>query len=145
MTIFGPKKGVPATTAARLQRYALFLQGHEYEIEYKNSKSHANADALSRLPCPQEKELPDSDPVEIYNLSQIDSLPVIANDNKRETRRDYISSKVLDFTLNGWTEKPQDGRLTPYYMRRNELSVQHGCLMWGIRVIIPLKLRNLQC
>ena len=27
-------------------------------------------------------------------------------------------------------------------MRRNEISVQHGCLMWGIRVIIPTKLRN---
>ena len=142
LTIFGPKKGIPATTAARLQRYALFLQGHEYEIEYKNSKSHANADALSRLPCPQEKELPGSDPVEIYNLSQIDSLPVSANDIKRETRRDHVTSKVLDFTLNGWTEKPQDERLKPYYTRRNELSVQHGCLMWGIRVIIPLKLRN---
>ena len=82
LTIFGPKKEIPATTAARLQRYALFLQRHEYEIEYKNSKSHANADALSRLPCPQEKELPDSEPVEIYNLSQIDSLPVSANDIK---------------------------------------------------------------
>ena len=142
LTIFGPKKGIPATTAARLQRYALFLQGHEYKIEYKNSKSHANADALSCLPCPQEKELPDSNPVEIYNLSQIDSLPVSANDIKRETRRDHVTSKVLDFTLHGWTENPQDERLKPYYTRRNELTVQHGCLMWGIRVIIPLKLRN---
>ena len=87
LTIFGPKKGIPATTAARLQRYALFFQGYEYEIEYKNSKSHANPDARSRLPCPQETELPDSDLVEIYNLSQIDSLPVSANDIKCETRR----------------------------------------------------------
>ena len=131
LTIFGLKKGIHATTAARLQRYALFLQGHDYEIEYKNSKSYASAEVLSRLPCPQEKELPDSDPVEIYNLSLIDSLPVSANDIKRETRRDHITSKVLDFTLNGWTEKPQNERLKPYYTRRNELSVHHGCLMWG--------------
>ena len=53
------------------------------------------------------KELPDSDPVEIDNSSQIDSLPVSVYDIKRETRLDHITSKVLDFTLNCWTEKPQ--------------------------------------
>ncbi|MCG8113098.1 MAG: RNase H-like domain-containing protein [Candidatus Thiodiazotropha taylori] len=142
ISIFGPKKGIPATTAARMQRYAIFLQGHDYEIEYKTSKSHANCDGLSRLPCSYSEELPDSDPVDIYNLSQIESLPVSANDVKRETRRDPILSKVLDFTLKGWTYKPQDERLKPFYMRRSEISVQQGCLMWGIRVIVPIKLRN---
>ena len=33
LSIFGPKKGIPATTASRMQRYALFLQGHDYDIE----------------------------------------------------------------------------------------------------------------
>ena len=80
--------------------------------------------------------------MEIYNLSQTDSLPVSANDITRETRQDHIMSKVPDFTLNGWTEKPQDEQLKPYYMCRNKLSVQHRCLMWGTCVIIPLKLRN---
>ena len=80
--------------------------------------------------------------MEINNLLQIDSFPFSANDIKFEIRRDHITSKFLDLTLNGWTEKPQDKRLKPYFTRRNELSVQHGCLMWGIRVIIPLKLRN---
>ena len=94
------------------------------------------------LPCSQRKELPDSDSVGIYNLSQIDSLSVSASDVKRETRRDPTLSKVLDLTINGWTNKPQDGRLKPFYTRRNELSVQNRCRMWGIRVIIPNKLRN---
>ena len=142
ISIFGPKKGIPATTAARMQRYALFLQGHDYDIEFKSSKSHANCDGLSRLPYSQTEDLPDSDSIEIYNLSQIDSLPVSTSDVKRETRRDPTLSKVLDFTLNGWTDKPQDERLKPFYTRRSELSVQNGCLMWGIRVIIPIKLRN---
>ena len=50
LSIFGLKKGLSATTASRMQRYALFLQGHDYDIEYKSSKSHANCDGLSRLP-----------------------------------------------------------------------------------------------
>ena len=142
ISIFGPKKGIPATAASRMQRYALFLQGYDYDIEYKSSKSHANCDGLSRLPYSHGEELPDSDSAEIYNLSQLDSLPVCANDVKRETRRDPTLSKVLDFTMNGWTYKLQDEILKPFYMRRHELSVQNGCLMWGIRVIIPIKLRN---
>ena len=56
ISIFGQKKGIPATTAARLQRYALFLQGHDYDIEYKSSKSHATC-----LPFSQSEDLPDSD------------------------------------------------------------------------------------
>ena len=75
-------------------------------------------------------------------MSQLDSLPVCANDVKRETRRDPTLSKVLDFTMNGWTYKPHDEILKPFYMQRHELSVLNGCLMWGIRVIIPTKLRN---
>ena len=142
ISIFGPKKGIPATAASRMQRYALFLQGYDYDIEYKSSKSHANCDGLSRLPYSHGEELPDSDSAEIYNLSQIDSLPVCANDVKLETCHDPTLSRVLDFTMNGWTYKPQDEILKPFYMRRHELSVQNGCLMWGIRVIIPVKLRN---
>ena len=63
-----------------MQRYTLFLQGYDYDIEYKSSKSHANCDGLSRVPYSHGKELPDSDSAEIYNLSQLDSLPVCAND-----------------------------------------------------------------
>ena len=51
--------------------------------------------------------------------------------------------KSSDFTMNGWTYKPQDEILKPFYKRRHELLVQNGCLMWGIRVTIPIKLRNI--
>ncbi|KAK7004223.1 Pol polyprotein [Biomphalaria glabrata] len=50
--IFNPTKGIPAMSAARQQRYAVFLSGFNYTIEFRNSKSHANADGLSRLPLP---------------------------------------------------------------------------------------------
>lgn len=39
LSIFSPSKGTNATTAARLQRYALFLAGHDYDIRYKNTKT----------------------------------------------------------------------------------------------------------
>ncbi|XP_062600131.1 uncharacterized protein K02A2.6-like [Saccostrea cucullata] len=50
LSIFHPSKALPAMTAARLQRYAVFLSGHSYDIIYKSTHKHCNADALSRLP-----------------------------------------------------------------------------------------------
>ena len=64
------------------------------------------------------------------------------NDDKRETRRNHTLSKVLDLIMYRRTYKPEDERLKPFYMRRHELSVKNGYLMWGIRVIIPIKLQN---
>ena len=37
-------------TVAWLQRYALYLAGFEYSIEYKSTSQHRNADGLSWLP-----------------------------------------------------------------------------------------------
>ena len=36
--IFGKNKGIPPTTAGRLQRWALILMGYSYDIEYKSTK-----------------------------------------------------------------------------------------------------------
>lgn len=51
-TILGPKKGIPSLAAARLQRWAILLSAYEYEIKYKSTHAHSNADGLSRLPLP---------------------------------------------------------------------------------------------
>ncbi|KAF2891239.1 hypothetical protein ILUMI_14934 [Ignelater luminosus] len=50
--IFSPKKKLPEITASRLLRYALFLSGFDYEIKYRRSQEHGNADYLSRAPLP---------------------------------------------------------------------------------------------
>jgi hypothetical protein len=38
--IFHPHKGVPATAAARIQRWAIFLNTYNYTIMYKNTNNH---------------------------------------------------------------------------------------------------------
>ena len=37
-TIFGPKKGIPAMAAARLQRWALLLAAYSYKIEFRPTR-----------------------------------------------------------------------------------------------------------
>ena len=61
-------------TVARLRRYALFLAGFEYSIEYKNTTQHGNADGLSRLPLKKACDKEVVDPVEIFQVSQIEVL-----------------------------------------------------------------------
>ena len=43
--------------------------------------------------------------------------------------------------LSGWSEEVPDA-LRPYWNRKSELSIENGCLMWGIRVIIPKSLQD---
>lgn len=140
--IFSPTKAIPATTAARLQRYALYLSGFDYDIEYRSSSKHCNADGLSRLPMELTEEPEQAaDPVHAFYASQLNRLPVTSQKVRMETQRDPTLVKVYESTMKGWN-KQQELTLTPYYSRRNELTVHQGCIMWGSRVIVPAKLRS---
>ena len=76
--IFNPTKATPATTAARLQRYALFLLGFDYESEYRSSTNHCNANGSSRLPLATTEDEQDRsvDSVDAFHVSQFNMLPV---------------------------------------------------------------------
>ena len=128
-------------TIARLQRYALFLTGFDYSIEYKSTIQHGNADGLSRLPleCGENKET--VDPTEIFQVSQMEMLPVSSDMIRREIQKDPTLSLVLEYAKRGW---PIDCKkeVEPFYRRKEEITIQDGCLMWGSRVIIPSKLQN---
>ena len=139
--ILSPSKGLPALTTARLQRYAIFLASMSYEIKYRKSGDHGNADGLSRLPLPhtQEESL---DWAEVFNMAQIDPLPVTAVEVARHTARDPVLAKVLAGVREGWSHSSTDGDMQPFARRKNELGLHQGCLMWGIRVVIPPQLRK---
>ncbi|CAG2213160.1 unnamed protein product [Mytilus edulis] len=142
VSIFNPKKGISTTSAARLQRYALFLSGYTYDIEYKNTNKHTNADALSRIPQEfTEADGEEFDAVDVFMLKQLEHLSLTNNNIRRETARDKILSRVYELVQKGWTVN-DDIDLKPYFNRKNELSISQGCLQWGIRTIVPTKFRQ---
>ena len=52
--------------------------------------------------------------------------------------RDPEFCKARDFTVNGWPEgKYADSKLAALHVRKNELHVEQGILMWGHRVVVP--------
>lgn len=92
-SIFGPKKGVLSVAAARLQRWALLLTAYNYNIEFRSTTAHGNADALSRLPLPTTGSQVPSE-IRLCNLRKIEVLPVTSVEIRTATQRDPILSKV---------------------------------------------------
>jgi hypothetical protein len=140
-TILHPHKSTPTLAAARLQRWALFLSGMDYDIEFRKTEEHCNADGLSRLPLsvgPAKQE----DPCASFQIHYMDTFPVSSQQIATHTRRDPILSKAFDLTTRGWGNRCNDAELQPLFGKKDELTVLHNCLMWGLRVIIPGKLRS---
>ena len=140
-TILGPKKAIPSLAAARLQRWAVLLLAYTYDIQYKSTHTHCNADGLSRLPLPILESAPVVDAVSIFNMAQVHALPVTFQDIRTATRKDKVLSKVLTYVQRGWPAQVSED-LKPFNSRKQELTIESGCLMWGIRVIVPQQLQS---
>ena len=78
---------------------------------------------------------------EYFRCVKLESLPITVVDIRKATQSDKILSQVLHFTREGWPHSPTE-ELKPYFSRRQEISIEDNCLLWGIRVIIPNSLRK---
>ncbi|XP_022825572.1 uncharacterized protein K02A2.6-like [Spodoptera litura] len=136
--IFGNKGGIPQTAASRLQRWAARLAAYDFTIEFVRSADNGPADALSRLPLPQEGRLVDA--VNYINLIE-DFFPISFKDVARETEKDSLLSKIKGFVNFGWPLTVNDTE-KPYFVRKQDLSIELGCLIYRYRIIIPTSLRK---
>ena len=133
--ILGPKVGVPSLAALRLQRWAMVLMAHDYELRFRSSKDHGNVDGLSRFPASSDHYLGQEVPVNYF--SYVNDLPIDSKNIQSATRKDPLLSQIVKFVMSGWPAQCDQDELKPYFNRRNELSVDQGCLLWGCRVVIP--------
>ena len=136
--LFGPKSGVPALAAGRLQRWALFLSSYDYEIEFRNTKAHANVDSL---PLPAQENGECMSEVSVFNVARINTVSVSVTELCKATRSDPVLSKVYQCLQRGWPTQI-NSMLKPYWTRRTELFIEEGCIMWDARVVIPKKLQS---
>ena len=96
ITMLGPKMGIQSL-AARLQHWAIQFSGYLYEIKFRSTHQHCNADALFRLPLNM-KESKNRSEATLFDIYQIDTLPVTATKIPRATHCDPVLSQVLRFT-----------------------------------------------
>lgn len=139
--IMDPERAVPATAAARMQRWCLFLSGFCYKILYRNTKQHGNCDGLSRLPSTNQPP-EEQDGEELFINTIIETLPVTYAEIRNATRKDPTLSQVVRYTESGWPPTIEEPALLPFFNRRQEVSLHHQIVMWGTRVVIPTRLRQ---
>jgi len=72
LQILNPSKGLPAYSAMRMQHYAIFLQGFDFDIKYRKTKNHGNADGLSRLPI--KESIANHDALDVYTIDTVNML-----------------------------------------------------------------------
>ncbi|KAK9693295.1 hypothetical protein QE152_g34329 [Popillia japonica] len=100
MHIFNPKKGIPAMSAMRMQHYATFLQAFDYEIIYRNTQLHGNADATSRLPVTTKSDYT-MEEADVIQLNLIEQLPVTSKELGDATGRDDTVKMLIPALKNG--------------------------------------------
>lgn len=147
LSIFGSNKGIPQLAASRLQRWAYILSAYNYKIEYIDSNRNV-ADFLSRfnvekINCISTDLVKNGELCYIKYISE--EVPLNFKKIKAETSRDITLSKVLGYINRGWPEikvNNYDKNIQQYAIRKNELSIEQGCILWGYRLVIPNKFRD---
>ena len=151
LSIFGSKKGIPAHSANRLQRWAIVLLGYDFDIQYRRTESFGQADALSRLignHVPAEEDtiiaaLSEEDDISTLQLTNaIRALPVTADDVRNATNDDSTIQEAITYVRSRWPSIQLEGDLQHLANRRDSLCVVNDCLLFGDRVVIPTSLRS---
>ena len=77
-------------------------------------------------------------------LETLQSSPVNAKQIAEWTTKDPVLCKVKKWLSHGWINTDDHGEdLQPYRQRKEELSLQDGCILWGSRVVVPEQGRKL--
>jgi len=134
--IFSPSKPLPAYTALRMQHYAVFLQGYTFDIKYKNTKQHGNADCLSRLPVALTTTA-ERDVVDVYEIETVQNMPISTEQLTQATTKDIQIQEIIK-ALRGKKEIPAKLR---FNVNQAAFSIQQEILLCNGKVVIPTPLR----
>ncbi|GBN20834.1 Uncharacterized protein K02A2.6 [Araneus ventricosus] len=100
----------------------------EFDIVFRKTADHGNADFLSRLPKTSE-ELEVKDDITIFQMTEIETLPVTSRELRQETGKDEELGPLLRALREG---RNLQGREAQY-------TIEDGCILYGQRVCIPKK------
>jgi hypothetical protein len=135
--IFSPQKSLPLLTLSRMQHYAIFLQDYNYNIIYRSTNLHSNADAMSRLPIKAEDDSV-MDEIDFMKINLIEMMPITVEELGNATIHDSTVKELIHGLRTGKTVNAKDR----FGIDQTEFSLLQNCLMRGIRAYIPKSLRG---
>lgn len=132
----------------RIQRFRMRLMGYDYSISHVPGKDLIIPDTLSRAPLPgrNPEDIELEEDTARYVQQVVQSLP--ASEHRLEEIRacqqnDEVCKQIIEFVANGWPPKSQlRGVIKKYYPVASELSMAHGLLLRGSRIVIPSALQS---
>ncbi|XP_037930430.1 uncharacterized protein K02A2.6-like, partial [Teleopsis dalmanni] len=134
VSILNPIHQLPSMTSHRLQRWAIILMAYQYDVRYRKTTEHGNADALSRLPVGEDKTFDHEE--SCFNINELNT-PIDAEIIRQHAKNDPILRRVYFLVTNGWPEKlmPQDTEynrvVIPASLKQKILKLLHDG-HWGV-------------
>nr|XP_050042740.1 uncharacterized protein K02A2.6-like [Dermacentor andersoni] len=131
-------KPIPQVLSPRMLRWTLMLSAYDYEIEYRPAEKLSNADAFSRLPLRASKA--EEEEQRLWEVGMLEMAPEVTWNSRKVasfTSRDKLLARVCNWVQHGWPEGKLPEEFAAFVIRKHELSVYQGCLLWGSRVVIP--------
>ena len=132
----------------RIQRFRMRMMRFLFTISHVPGKDLAIADTLSRAPAstPTAEDESLQHEVTSYVKFVVEHLPATEQrlEEIRECQRtDKVCQQIAEFCQAGWPEKSVlPSEVKPYHTVSAELTVQHGLLLRGSRIVIPPPLRK---
>ncbi|XP_029707749.1 uncharacterized protein K02A2.6-like [Aedes albopictus] len=122
-------------SALRMQHYAIFLQSFDYSIQFRPTKQHG---AFSRLPL--KEKVPDNviEETDMLEVNMIETLPITVEELAKATAADHTVKALLEGLRTGRSIEPGHR----FGVDQSEFTVQKGCILRGIRVYVPSRLRE---
>ena len=114
LALFRPSKETPLLAANHLARWALMLSQYDYSVEFRKTREHGNADALSRLPAGSDHGFDGEemgDDVDNVCTVHMISRQIMQDDPKllvKETNKDPVLTQVMHCVKEGWPNQCSD-------------------------------------
>lgn len=105
MTLFGELKSLPTLAAAGIQRWAITSSAFDYNIVYRKSEEHSNADGLSHCLLPETGDTGTTVVlVRIPSLlaEHLQEAPLNATQVAQMTQTDSELARVYEYVMEGW-------------------------------------------
>jgi len=120
----------------------LQLQKYDVKFIYKKGTELYVADTLSRAHTDENFDSEADEQIDILSLTSIS--PARMAELQRHTLVDPVMQKVTHFIINGWPAKSKSvpPEVQPYFPIRDELIVDDGIVLKGLRVVVPQTLRK---
>ncbi|GBL82601.1 hypothetical protein AVEN_263686-2 [Araneus ventricosus] len=104
---------------------------YSFDIVFRKTADHGNADFLPRLPKTSE-ELEVKDDITIFQMTQIETLPVTSRELRQETGKDELGPLLRALR----EDRNLQGREAQY-------TIEDRCILYGQRVCIPKKYQKM--